>query len=78
MWKDEKSDALAQEEANNIRKEIEKKSSAFELKFTDQRTYFFVGQFSPKNGLNWLRNMVINYCLLIVEKCQNMEIQKKY
>ncbi len=59
MWKDEKSEALAQEEANNISKEIEKKSSAFEeyIKEYPQRsraTSFFV-QEGEIEGLGYLR-----------------------
>lgn len=59
MWKDEKSEALAQEEASNIRKEIEKKSSAFEeyLKEYPQRarTTSFFTQEEEIEGLGYLR-----------------------
>jgi len=59
MWKDEKSEALAQAEASNISKEIEKKSSAFEeyLKEYPQRsrTTSFFTQEEEIEGLGWLR-----------------------
>lgn len=58
-WKDEKSEALAQEEANNIRKEIEEESSAFEeyLKEYPQRsrTTSFFAQEEEIEGLGYLR-----------------------
>ncbi len=59
MWKDEKSEALAQEEANNIRKEIERKSSAFEEYIKEypqrSRTTSFFAQEEEIEGLGYLR-----------------------
>jgi peptidyl-prolyl cis-trans isomerase D len=58
MWKDEKSETLAQEEASNIRKEIEKKSSAFEEYIKEypqrSRTTSFFAQEGEIEGLGWL------------------------
>ncbi|GAI08427.1 unnamed protein product, partial [marine sediment metagenome] len=58
MWKDEKSEALAQEEANNIRKELEEKSTSFEEytgEYPDRsNTTPFFAEGKEIEGLGWL------------------------
>jgi parvulin-like peptidyl-prolyl isomerase len=58
MWKDEKSEALAQEEANNIREKIEEKSTTFEeyiREYPDRsNTTPFFANGKEIEGLGWL------------------------
>jgi len=82
-WKDEKSEALAQEEANNIRKEIEEKSSAFEeyLKEYPQRsrTTSFFAQEEEIEGLGYLREFSqLAFSLKTEEISSVLEIPEGY
>jgi len=83
MWKDEKSEVLAQEEANNISKEIEKKSSAFEeyIKEYPQRsraTSFFA-QEGEIEGLGYLREFSqLAFSLKAEEISSVLEIPEGY
>ena len=58
MWKDEKSEALAQEQANNIRKEMEEKSTSFEEYIREHpdrsNTTPFFANGKEIEGLGWL------------------------
>ena len=60
IWKDDKSEALAQEEANSIRKEIEEESSAFEEYIKEHpqrgRTTSFFAQDEEIEDLGYLRD----------------------
>jgi len=83
MWKDEKSETLAQEEANNIRKEIEKKSSTFEeyLKEYPQRssTTSFFAQEEEIEGLGYLREFSqLAFSLKAEEISSVLEIPEGY
>ncbi len=83
IWKDDKSEALAQEEANNIRKEIEKKSSAFEeyIKEYPQRikTTSFFAQEEEIEDLGYLREFSqLAFSLKAEEISSVLEIPEGY
>jgi len=83
MRKDEKSEALAQKEANNIRKEIEKKSSAFEEYIKEypqtSRTTSFFAQEGEIEGLGYLQEFSqIAFSLKVEEISSVLEIPEGY
>ena len=83
MWKDEKSETLAQEEVNNIRKEIEKKSSAFEEYIKEypqrSRTTSFFAQEEEIEGLGYLQEFSqLAFSLKAEEISSVLEIPEGY
>lgn len=83
MWKDEKSEASAQEEADNIRKEIEKKSSAFEEYIEEypqrSRTTSFFAREEEIEGLGYLREFSqLAFSLKLEEISSVLEIPEGY
>lgn len=83
MWKDEEREALAQDEANNIRKEIEKRSSAFEEYLEEYplrgRTTPFFAPEGKIEGLGYLREFSqLAFSLKAGEVSSVLEIPEGY